>query len=215
LVTKLPTRNEVGLSLLPYKYIGSIKKGEFKMANFFQGLIDKITGHGSNPNTANLDISHVAAAAAATADPRVEVAQREAAEAEAKKQAEAAQQNIGTGGYEPPSQSAPVADASPSPETVASNDFLNAWQEKADAAAAAAKEIADAADQFEIIKEHTLTYDDTLSGLALHFYGHATPEYWGLIILANKNTIGDKVKDYTPGKVIKIPKLPDEMKKKK
>ena len=75
------------------------------------------------------------------------------------------------------------------------------------------KAVADAADQFEVIKEHTLTYDDTLSALALHFYGHATPEYWGLIILANKNTIGDKVKDYTPGKVIKIPKLPDSMKK--
>jgi nucleoid-associated protein YgaU len=75
------------------------------------------------------------------------------------------------------------------------------------AAAAAAKP------KYNIIKEHTLTPDDTLSGLALHFYGHATPEYWKYIIEVNIDTIGADVKDYTPGKVIKIAELPPELKK--
>lgn len=64
-----------------------------------------------------------------------------------------------------------------------------------------------------ILKEHTLTPDDTLSALALHFYGHSTPEYWGLIIEANKAELGEDVKNYKPGKKIKIPVLPDSMKK--
>ena len=68
--------------------------------------------------------------------------------------------------------------------------------------------------KYTIIKEHTLTPDDTLSGLALHFYGHATPPYWKYIIEVNKDTIGSEVKDYTPGKVIKIAELPEELKKK-
>ncbi len=75
------------------------------------------------------------------------------------------------------------------------------------AAAAAAKP------KYTIIKEHTLTPDDTLSGLALHFYGHATPPYWQYIIEVNKDTIGSEVKDYRPGKVVKIAELPPELKK--
>ena len=59
-----------------------------------------------------------------------------------------------------------------------------------------------------------MTPDDTLSGLALHFYGHATPSYWQYIIEVNKDTIGSEVKDYTPGKVIKIAELPEDFLKK-
>ncbi|MCE1254905.1 MAG: hypothetical protein LWX83_15330 [Anaerolineae bacterium] len=196
------------------------------MANFWQTIIDKITGQQDDdktgeskpaptniynpakdntssayqgpvaspkPAVAPLNISHVAAAAAASADPKVEAAKQAAAKAEAEKILAAARDD----------DSRKAAEATVS--------AVRAMDEKANAAA---KEIADAAEQFEIIKEHKLTYDDTLSALALHFYGHATPEYWGLIILANKNTIGGTVKDYTPGKVIKIPKLPDSMKNK-
>lgn len=160
------------------------------MANFFQTIIDKIKGE--NKSAENLDISKVASAAAIQADPRIEVAQREAAEAEAKKKA---------------------AQADQAAQKALIDEQMKKYYERVEAAAKAAQEVAAAAEQFEIIKEHTLTYDDTLSGLALHFYGHATPEYWGLIILANKSAIGDKVKDYTPGKVIKIPRLPESMKK--
>lgn len=196
------------------------------MANFWQAIIDKVTGHTDddkpsapkpvpsnlyNPAASSttppasaapatppvhtvtpLDISHVAASAAASSDPKVEAAKQAAAKAEADKL---------------------MAEAHDGASRQMAEAALAAQQKRDADAAAAAKAVADAADQFEVIKEHTLTYDDTLSALALHFYGHATPEYWGLIILANKNTIGDKVKDYTPGKVIKIPKLPDSMKK--
>jgi len=83
--------------------------------------------------------------------------------------------------------------------------------DKVMAAAAAAEALKP---KYTIIKEHTLTPDDTLSGLALHFYGHATPPYWQFIIEVNKDTIGSEVKDYTPGKVIKIAELPEDFLKK-
>ena len=76
---------------------------------------------------------------------------------------------------------------------------------KANQAAEAAKAM--------ILEMHTITPNETLSHLALHFYGHATPEYWKLIIDANKAELGEDVKNYKPGKTIKIPKLPDSMKK--
>jgi nucleoid-associated protein YgaU len=198
-------------------YLPTFDQGGYIMANFFQDIINKITGHGANPNTANIDISHVASAAAAGADPRVEVAQREAAQAAAEKaaaekaaaDAAAAQQTAALSDADKQAAASQADQA----RQIYLEQLAQAQKEKDQAAAEAAMAISSAADQFEIIKEHTLTDDDTLSGLALHFYGHATPEYWGLIILANKATIGDSVKDYTPRKVIKIPKLPDEMKK--
>ena len=170
------------------------------MPNFFQSIINKITGHKDEDTNqpaspvAPLDIAHVAQATAAVADPKAAAAVHQSEQEEIKKQVAAAA-------------------ATPSAGEQIEQAIADALKKRQEEAAQAAKEIADAADQFEIIKEHTLTDDDTLSALALHFYGHATPEYWGLIILANKNTIGDKVSDYTPRKVIKIPKLPDSMKK--
>ncbi len=89
-----------------------------------------------------------------------------------------------------------------------------ALREQAARDALKAKEAADrAAEQAKILKMHTITPNETLSGLALHFYGHATPEYWNLIIQANKAELGEDIKNYKPGKTIKIPKLPDSMKK--
>ena len=164
------------------------------MANFWQAIIDKVTGHQDNPAAASpaapiapLDISHIAVAAAVTADPNAAAAKQQADQAEV----------------------ASVASSDPQLAETAKQ----AQQERDAQAQSAAEAVTAAADQFEIIKEHTLTYDDTLSGLALHFYGHATPPYWGLIILANKAQIGGAVSDFTPGKVIKIPVLPDSMKK--
>ena len=168
------------------------------MANFFQNIIDKITGHteGSQPAptpVAPLDISHVGMAVAVNADASAQAAKDQADKAEV----------------------ASVTAAAPDPATSQQLALtaVQAQQQRDAQAQDAAQQVAAAAEQFEIIKEHTLTDDDMLGALALHFYGHATPPYWGLIILANKNTIGDKVSDYTPGKVIKIPVLPDSMKK--
>ena len=61
------------------------------------------------------------------------------------------------------------------------------------------------------IAEHTLTADETLSHLALKYYGHATPPYWQLIYEANKTVIGDDPNKVRPGLVLKIPALPDNM----
>jgi len=60
----------------------------------------------------------------------------------------------------------------------------------------------------ELIAEHTLAADETLSHLALKYYGHATPPYWQLIYEANKELIGDNPNRVRPGMVIKVPKLP-------
>ena len=62
------------------------------------------------------------------------------------------------------------------------------------------------------IAEHTLAADETLSHLALKYYGHATPPYWKLIYEANKDLIGDNPNRVRPGSVLKIPALPENMK---
>ena len=171
------------------------------MANFLQAIIDKVTGHKEDaPPAAGpavaitpLALSHITITAAAAADSSAQAAKDQADQAEVAAQVAAAPD---------PAAAQQVAAA-----------VQDAQKQRDADAAAVVDAVVAAADQFEIIKEHTLTYDDTLSGLALHFYGHATPEYWGLIILANKAQIGGAVRDYTPGKVIKIPVLPEELKK--
>lgn len=60
---------------------------------------------------------------------------------------------------------------------------------------------------------YTVKKGDTLSGIAKEFYGSATQPYWKLIQDANKDLIKDANLIY-PGQVFKIPKLPEEMKKK-
>ncbi len=134
-------------------------------------------------------VSQDAAKAAAKAKMEAEKAQAELAEMKKKQELEEARERI-----EAARKAAAKVEA-----------------DKVMAAAAAAEALKP---KYTIIKEHTLTPDDTLSGLALHFYGHATPPYWQFIIEVNKDTIGSEVKDYTPGKVIKIAELPEELKDK-
>lgn len=62
------------------------------------------------------------------------------------------------------------------------------------------------------IGEHTVTADDTLSHIALKFYGHATPPYYKLIYEANKDIIGDNMNIIVPGQVLRIPALPEDLK---
>ncbi len=61
---------------------------------------------------------------------------------------------------------------------------------------------------------HELAADETLSHLALKYYGHATPTYWKLIYEVNKDQIGDNPNKVRPGSLINIPELPEEMKDK-
>lgn len=76
----------------------------------------------------------------------------------------------------------------------------------------AKKREAEEAKKNAIIAEHTVTSDDTLSHIALQYYGHATPTYYKLIYEFNKDVIGNNMNVIKPGQVLRIPVLPDELK---
>lgn len=79
-----------------------------------------------------------------------------------------------------------------------------------------AEKIAQAAAEAEranIITEHTLKADETLSHLALKYYNSGYEPYWRVIYEANKELIGPNPARVRPGMVIKIPVLPEELKK--
>jgi len=63
-----------------------------------------------------------------------------------------------------------------------------------------------------IIAEHTVTNDDTLSGIALKYYKHATEPYWRFIYEINKDVIGGNPGILRPGIVLKIMTLPESLK---
>lgn len=63
------------------------------------------------------------------------------------------------------------------------------------------------APQVEYIAEHTLKPDESLSHLALKYYGSAIREKWMVIYEANKAVIGDDPAHVKPGTVLKIPKI--------
>lgn len=60
----------------------------------------------------------------------------------------------------------------------------------------------------QYIAEHTMKPDETLSHLALKYYGSAIREKWMVIYEANKDVIGPDPAHVKPGTVLKIPKLP-------
>lgn len=57
---------------------------------------------------------------------------------------------------------------------------------------------------------HTVKDGDTLSHLALKYYGHATKPYYMAIYEANKELIGDNPNRVKLGLELKIPELPDD-----
>lgn len=65
-----------------------------------------------------------------------------------------------------------------------------------------------------ILAEHKLAADETLSHLALKYYGSAAEAYWRVIYDANKSSIGPNPAAVKPGMVIKVPVLPEALKKK-
>jgi nucleoid-associated protein YgaU len=65
----------------------------------------------------------------------------------------------------------------------------------------------------KIKAHHKLTADETLSHLALKYYGHATPEYWDVIYQANKALIGANPAAVRVGMDLVIPELPATLKK--
>ena len=60
------------------------------------------------------------------------------------------------------------------------------------------------------IAEHTVAADETLSHIALKYYGSAVKEKWMIIYEANKAVIGNNPGRIRPGQVLKIPELPKE-----
>ena len=60
----------------------------------------------------------------------------------------------------------------------------------------------------KFIAEHTVVAGDTLSGIALKYYGSATKDMWMVIYNANKAIIGDDPNRIKPGQVLKIPEKP-------
>ena len=63
-----------------------------------------------------------------------------------------------------------------------------------------------------IIARHTVNGGDTLSGIALRYYGHATEPYWRLIYEFNKEKIGPDYNYIYDGLILDIPELPDSLK---
>jgi len=58
---------------------------------------------------------------------------------------------------------------------------------------------------------HTLKEGETLSHLAVKYYGNPSKPFWSLIYEANKEVIGASERSVKPGMVLKIPKLPPAM----
>lgn len=75
-----------------------------------------------------------------------------------------------------------------------------------------AKVTAATAEAAQIIETHVMTDKETLSHLALKYYGHATKKYWMLIYNANEAAIGPNPNQVRPGTELKIPVLPPDMK---
>ncbi len=65
----------------------------------------------------------------------------------------------------------------------------------------------------KIIAQYTVKKGDTISQIAKSYYGFSSKPCWKLIQEANKDIIKD-VNLIKPGQVIKIPVLPEELKKK-
>lgn len=64
----------------------------------------------------------------------------------------------------------------------------------------------------KIIAHHKLTADQTLSHVALKYYGSAYKPYWMVIYNANKDKIGDNPAHVHEGMELDIPELPPDLK---
>lgn len=67
-------------------------------------------------------------------------------------------------------------------------------------------------DQSSYLAEHIVEQGDTLSHIALKYYGKATPPYYKLIYNTNRDIIGDDMNLIVPGQKLTIPHLPEDLK---
>ena len=63
-----------------------------------------------------------------------------------------------------------------------------------------------------VVNEHIVAAGETLSAIAMQYYGKATPPYYQHIYNHNRNVIGDNINIITPGQKLIIPELPENLK---
>ena len=61
----------------------------------------------------------------------------------------------------------------------------------------------------DAVDTHTVQEGETLSDIALKYYGHAGPTYYTHIYEANKDVIGDDMNKIVPGQELVIPAKPE------
>jgi nucleoid-associated protein YgaU len=100
-----------------------------------------------------------------------------------------------------------AADAKAKADADAARMKAAADENAASVAAANAKAAADAKAKADaILTTHTVVAGETLSGIALKYYGHATPEYWNKIQAANKALLDEHKGNIIAGQKLIIPK---------
>ncbi len=179
------------------------------MADEKKGIFDKLFGKkdvGDKVEDAVEDIKSEAEIAAENAKRAAEAAQRKAesearkAEYEARKLADQAKSKLEEAKREAKEKVAEAKEAA--------KDKLEELDSKKDRIA---KEMSEK-EAAKYIDNYTVQANDTLSHIAKHFYGKATPPYYTLIYDHNKDVIGDNMNTIIPGQVLRIPALPEDLK---
>lgn len=67
----------------------------------------------------------------------------------------------------------------------------------------------------KVIAVHKVQKNETWTHLALRYYGDMSEPYWRYMYEFNKELIGDNYKNFYAGLEIRVPELPDHMKKDK
>jgi len=67
----------------------------------------------------------------------------------------------------------------------------------------------------QLLAEHTVQEDDTLSEIALKYYGNASRRHYMYIYNTNKDVIGKDPDNIQVGMELKLKELPERMKGKK
>ena len=65
----------------------------------------------------------------------------------------------------------------------------------------------------KVIAEHKVGDGDTLSSIALKYYGNAGRDYWMVIYEFNKDVIGNNPGIIRTGALLQVPELPANLKK--
>lgn len=204
------------MSVYPlYVMKGKNLMADDKKKSIFDKAIDALTDRDEKAAAAEKAAAEKSAAAAAEAKKKAEelkaAAEKRAAEAKAATQAKAAADKAAADKAAAAQDAAKkvIADRVAAEKAAAAK--AAAEKAAADAKAAAEAAAAEAAKK-AVMAEYTVVAGDTLSALALRYYGNAGQAYWKLIYEANKDIIGSNPGMVRTGLTLKIPTLPEEMK---